>query len=911
MGAKRKPARNSTSVASSSTSLSPKKEPPAESQFVPQDDDEDNLWSAIEILDEKGVQGKGQYLVKWAGVDRSTGKPWAPTWEPKHNCTQDLIDDWHERKEKNPTIVGREGRKLVEEEKKAKSANKRKRGDRSRSGSKKLKMSVEVASSARGRKSRGRDSSMSESDSPDFPEPVEIDRTEPNTRTRTRAGSVKEEAVTSSPATRLGLRDRKNKRSTYQEPSSESDHGSPDESSFEPSSASDPTNRATKAVMKSSPAKAKVPPRAKGGPGPSTAAHRSKEASPTRLEGSIPESQADPIYQFSSRPSPQGNAAGANENTNTRNDPAPANGESRDDVEGPIQGTTGVTAEAIQDGGSETESPPKSGKANPAAHPEPQEEQHCSTTDALEEEIDDADLDDLRSEGEEDIPDEGENTTIPNGQDDHTMDNNDHEHPVHNDNNITADSQPNSSANTFPKTQDIPTAAVPPEPHPDTIALAEARQRIAALASQLYELNRRWMLYSQSPHPPPAPAITVDEAPNAERSAPADASMVDISTASQSQPGFESHPAAPIATSDIAPPAQQPPPSQSSPLNDLSHELLQASSTIRELAAETEGLKAKLSRAESEIQVLEQRIQSQSLPSNDEPHEPSQADIVIKEQAAEIKRLVAKLTEAKSENQALERRNASLVNDNNFLRGQYKQASDRAVEEVRAAKDLRAQLTTLKSQLTLGLKQRDIHKEKIAKDKENAIRKLQAQVHILLQQSRLTDDKIRMKATFYDKYKKERDGMQTSIEDLTIQVHNLKERKEALINLIETIRAQKMGIIPSEEGGAENEDSDYESSAISSSSDISRPPSPSDRRQRAGGYAQPRSDFSARSTPVHGNRVPLPQPGTIDILASSQKEGYVCAWRDGDQVCRVVCDTVEELHDHGIAHQHAALANRR
>ncbi|KAI0067047.1 hypothetical protein BV25DRAFT_1835372 [Artomyces pyxidatus] len=67
--------------------------PPEESQtkFQPQSSDEDNLWEAEEILKENN---KGQYLVKWSGVDPSTGKPWKPTWQERKDCTDDLVSEW-------------------------------------------------------------------------------------------------------------------------------------------------------------------------------------------------------------------------------------------------------------------------------------------------------------------------------------------------------------------------------------------------------------------------------------------------------------------------------------------------------------------------------------------------------------------------------------------------------------------------------------------------------------------------------------------------------------------------------------------------------------------------------------------------------------------------------------------------
>jgi hypothetical protein len=85
--------------------------PPAETQFIP--DDGAQMWEAICILDEIGPRGgAGKYLIKWAGTDPATGEAWDPSWEPKGGASQDLIQEWKEKKEEDPTIVGKEGARL-------------------------------------------------------------------------------------------------------------------------------------------------------------------------------------------------------------------------------------------------------------------------------------------------------------------------------------------------------------------------------------------------------------------------------------------------------------------------------------------------------------------------------------------------------------------------------------------------------------------------------------------------------------------------------------------------------------------------------------------------------------------------------------------------------------------------------
>ena len=68
-----------------------------QTHFVPQEDDEETLWEVIEILAEKG----NRYRVRWAGVDPATNKPWAPSWVPKRDCTDDLVRAWKKKKAKS------------------------------------------------------------------------------------------------------------------------------------------------------------------------------------------------------------------------------------------------------------------------------------------------------------------------------------------------------------------------------------------------------------------------------------------------------------------------------------------------------------------------------------------------------------------------------------------------------------------------------------------------------------------------------------------------------------------------------------------------------------------------------------------------------------------------------------------
>lgn len=100
----------------SAESTSPPHESPPETQFVPLDDDEENMWEAEAILDENVLEKT--FLLKWVGVDPKDNQPWENSWEPKNGVTQSLIDEWKEKKKRDPMLIG----KFSREENKRKEA---------------------------------------------------------------------------------------------------------------------------------------------------------------------------------------------------------------------------------------------------------------------------------------------------------------------------------------------------------------------------------------------------------------------------------------------------------------------------------------------------------------------------------------------------------------------------------------------------------------------------------------------------------------------------------------------------------------------------------------------------------------------------------------------------------------------
>ncbi|KAG9295178.1 hypothetical protein G9A89_006159 [Geosiphon pyriformis] len=57
-----------------------------------------DFFEVERILDERVQKGERQYLCQWKGIDPQTNLPWAPTWEPKKNCTKALLREWNKTK---------------------------------------------------------------------------------------------------------------------------------------------------------------------------------------------------------------------------------------------------------------------------------------------------------------------------------------------------------------------------------------------------------------------------------------------------------------------------------------------------------------------------------------------------------------------------------------------------------------------------------------------------------------------------------------------------------------------------------------------------------------------------------------------------------------------------------------------
>lgn len=262
---------------------------------------------------------------------------------------------------------------------------------------------------------------------------------------------------------------------------------------------------------------------------------------------------------------------------------------------------------------------------------------------------------------------------------------------------------------------------------------------------------------------------------------------------------------------------------------------------------------------------------------------------------SELKSLSSQLTEAKqslSSSHAevellreriasMERSHKNLVEDNAFMRKQYDEASNRAVEEVQQANLLRDQVKQLTGQLKIGLKQREIFNATAAAQRNDETCRLRAQIKVLLDQSRRTDDDIRHKAQFYKKYKAEYDNIVRTASEQSDKIERLEERVGTLVDKLETLRAVKMGAFDVDESEDENGDG-------------RKGVSPLRFHTPQKGVAAARLPFPATSDNdnVFGVQVQR-EAQAIGPVIKEGGEGYVCKWRVGDEACQVVCDTVE------------------
>lgn len=951
-------------------------------QFIPEANDADNLYEAVEIMDERGAPVDGEYLIKWSGTDKY-GRPWKPSWEKKSGCTDALIMEWKEKKRRHPTIVGKEGEKLKKLEKQERTSKTKKRKRKSEiavkrepgvTPVKKNKTSVgkaaarsrasvdSPASTARtGRKSRASLTSVSAGTPSESPAPVAGP-----SRNRPSLGDhedVSEDSDVLTHATRRGGMTRFRSRESQIEPNS------PEVQLARPSS------------LKSLSAKATSPP---------TSDQRPKKSVITFSGPKFRETPSRPSLQPTITPSHLNSP-----NSRARNgDKSPlflpnSSLESNDTVEPSHTITSAVTSqveaierfssppfmrhELLARGQEEVRKLAEEGRSgiHRAGHSDDEEVQEVAKP-----------------------PSKGKGRANEKIDDD--------EEVVEADNIL---SPPDFNLNEFLSSKRPAPVARGPSPygqHPAVIDLKNAKKKITWLEGELtYSEKARKKAEER-------PKDFVDSAELRKAKKDIERLKAELKNAQDARTSAEdllAHSgndettkilklckqisdlkenlmAIQVEKGDLEEKLKENPDSKE--LAKVKKELDEQLKERKDLKLEKESFKLLLSSLNDDLDTVKKELQisnaqnaklEKKVKDSDNAelvklrkemedlraklgnvimekeelrhqlmNHPDTAELakvreevkdfnsVINEALFEKKKLeeylanhpdTAALADARSELKSLssqleearqsltssdaemeylreriasaERSHKNLVEDNAFMRKQYDEASNRAVEEVQQANLLRDQVKRLTGQLKVGLKQREIFNATVAAQRDDEICKLRAQIKVLLDQSRRTDDDIRHKAQFYKKYKAEYDNIVRTASEQSDKIERLEERVETLVDKLETLRAVKMGAFDVDESEDENGNRRKGVSPI-------RFHTPNEGPTAA---RLPFPDTSADGN-VFGVQV-LQEAQANRPAIKEGGEGYVCKWRVGDENCQVVCDTVEEIHTHAIAHQRAEL----
>jgi len=260
----------------------------------------------------------------------------------------------------------------------------------------------------------------------------------------------------------------------------------------------------------------------------------------------------------------------------------------------------------------------------------------------------------------------------------------------------------------------------------------------------------------------------------------------------------------------------------------------------------------------------------------------------------ECDNLTTQLDNVRSLLERANEKNETLSEENDFFRTQYSLASNQAVASVRQVSDLEAQVDKLQKQLTIGLKQRNMHYEAIHAKRQVEMEKLIKSNGFLLAQSRRTDDSVRRKATLYDRYKEHNDRLVDQNHALNKRYESLQERNEELADMNAALRGEKMGAFGGgevgdsgsdwSEGDAEDDMTDngsvgakrlgyhtrsFGSDLIPGESQLGSLVSPSSP------FAQPEADHRAENE--------------VEAIVEGGK-GFRCKWRVGEAQCVLMFD---------------------
>lgn len=239
-----------------------------------------------------------------------------------------------------------------------------------------------------------------------------------------------------------------------------------------------------------------------------------------------------------------------------------------------------------------------------------------------------------------------------------------------------------------------------------------------------------------------------------------------------------------------------------------------------------------------------------------------------------------------------------MITDVEFFRSEYLEARGRVITQIQRTAKLEEQVETLRGQLTLGLKQRDIHFDAVKTQRAAEVEKYRVQNKVLLDQARLTDDIVRRKASQYGSLKKENDSLKEIAYEEQMKIIKLQKRNEELVDQVEYLRAKQMGIFEDVEDDLSGTDQDQGSSS-SLGGEI-----PSQLGSQA------RHDKKSSSSLHHSSSQLLPEESIIKMEEAAHKDlvsasspgslvdagvGLRCKWRQDGVQCTVLLETLEVL----------------
>jgi len=305
------------------------------------------------------------------------------------------------------------------------------------------------------------------------------------------------------------------------------------------------------------------------------------------------------------------------------------------------------------------------------------------------------------------------------------------------------------------------------------------------------------------------------------------------------------------------------------------------------------------------IDISELQVKLASAPTEAADNSSSDPELAKKSERivfliAECDTLTTRLEDVQSTLERANDKNQTLSEENDFFRAQYSLASNQAVASVRKVNDLEAQVEKLQKQLTLGLKQRNMHYEAIHAKREVEMDKLRKSNEFLLAQSRRTDDTTRRKATLYDRYKEHNDRLVDENHTLNRRYNALQERNEELADMNAALRGEKMGAFGGAEVGAsgsEWSEGDAEEDMTDDGSVVGTNARGVEYHTRSLGSdllpgESQLGPIISGSSPFAGAAMAIGDDGAeteVEAIVEGG-EGFRCKWRVGESQCVLMFD---------------------